>query len=146
MEVDADQLSPTSLWTQLAAYQNTVKDLHDQNECNTELLGGHEPIVTEKDLEISHLQIEEIWKDLRIKAQQQHFQAQLVAEQTAHQQVSSTLEGLQQELEALRAKQNGHNPMDVSSTTDANNDLNHKREKAEEEKCLFVEKLAKTKA
>ena len=31
MEVDAEQLSPTSLRTQLAAYQSTVKDLHDQN-------------------------------------------------------------------------------------------------------------------
>ena len=31
MEVDAEQLSPTSLHTQLAAYQSTVRDLHDQN-------------------------------------------------------------------------------------------------------------------
>ena len=131
MEVDADQLSPTSLQTQLAAYQNTVKDLHDQNECNTELLGRIEAILTEKDSEINHLQIKETWKDLRIKAQQQDFQAQLVVEQTVRQQVNSTLEGLWQELEALRAKQNGHNPMDVSSITDANNDLNHEREKAE---------------
>ena len=38
MEVDAEQLSPTSLHTQLTAYQNTVKDLHDKNECNAELL------------------------------------------------------------------------------------------------------------
>ena len=36
--------------------------------------------------------------------------------------------------------------MDVSSSTDTNNDLNHKRQKAEEEKCLLAEKLAKTKA
>ena len=36
--------------------------------------------------------------------------------------------------------------MDVSSTTDANNELNQEKEKAEEEKCLLVEKLAKTKA
>ena len=59
MEVDADQLSPTSLQTQLAAYQNTVKDLHDQNEYNTELLGRIEAILTEKDSEINHLQIKE---------------------------------------------------------------------------------------
>ena len=38
MEVDAEQLSPTSLHTQLAAYQNTVKDLHDKNQSNAELL------------------------------------------------------------------------------------------------------------
>ena len=145
MEVDVEQLSPTSLHTQLTAYQNTVKDLHDQNERNTELLRWLEAIVTEKDSEISHLQIEETQKDLRIKVQQCDFQAQLVTEQTAHQQVSSTLEGLWQELEAIRAKQNGHNPMDVSSTTDANNELNCKKEKAEEEKLLLVEKLAKTK-
>ena len=122
MEVDAEQLSPTTLGTQLAAYQNTVKDLHDQNERNAELLRRLEAIVTKKDSEISHLRIKETQKDLRIEAQQQDFQGQLIAEQTACQQVSSTLQGLQQELEALRAEQNGHNPMDVSSSTDANND------------------------
>ena len=36
--------------------------------------------------------------------------------------------------------------MDVSSTTDANNELNCEKEKVEEEKCLLAEKLAKTKA
>ena len=39
MDIDAEQLSPTSLHTQLTAYQSTVKDLHDQNERNAELLG-----------------------------------------------------------------------------------------------------------
>ena len=97
-------------------------------------------------MEISHSQTEETQKDLQIQVQQRDFQDQLVAEQTAHQQVSSTLEVLQQELEALRSKQNGHNPMDVSSTTDANNELNREREKAEEEKCLLTEKLTKTQA
>ena len=97
-------------------------------------------------MEISHLRIKETQKDLRIEVQQRDFQYQLVTEQTVHQQVSSTLEVLQQELEAIRAEQNGHNPMNVSSATDANNELNHKREKAEEEKHLLAEKLAKTKA
>ena len=36
--------------------------------------------------------------------------------------------------------------MDVSSTSDANNELNCERRKVEEEKCLLTEKLAKTKA
>ena len=35
--------------------------------------------------------------------------------------------------------------MDVSSTTDANNELLHEKQKAEEEKLIFEEKLAKTK-
>ena len=39
MEVDVEQLSPTSLCTQLAAYQTNVKDLHNQNNRNAELLG-----------------------------------------------------------------------------------------------------------
>ena len=39
MEVDTDQLSPTSLRIQLVTYQNTVKDLYHQNQQNTELLG-----------------------------------------------------------------------------------------------------------
>ena len=30
MEVDAEQLSPTSLCTQLTAYQTTVRNLHAQ--------------------------------------------------------------------------------------------------------------------
>ena len=45
MEINADQLSPTSLCTQLAAYQTTVKDIHDQNQRNVELLGRLETIV-----------------------------------------------------------------------------------------------------
>ena len=32
IEVDTEQLSPTSLCTQLAAYQNTIRDVHDQNQ------------------------------------------------------------------------------------------------------------------
>ena len=94
MEINAEQLSPTNLCTQLAAYQNTVKDLHDQNQHNAELLGRLKTIVSEKESEISRLQIAETEKDLRIKAQQRDFQNQLIAEQTACQQVSSTLEGL----------------------------------------------------
>ena len=39
MEVDADQLSPTSLHTQLTAYQSAVRTLHTQNDQNAELLG-----------------------------------------------------------------------------------------------------------
>ena len=39
MEVDTDQLSPNSLRNQLSAYQNTVRDLHAQNNQNAELLG-----------------------------------------------------------------------------------------------------------
>ena len=38
-EVDADQLSPTSLRTHLTAYQATVRTLHEQNDHNAELLG-----------------------------------------------------------------------------------------------------------
>ena len=38
MEVDAEQLSPTSLHTQLTAYQSSVRNLHDQNDHNVELL------------------------------------------------------------------------------------------------------------
>ena len=55
MEVDAEQLSPTSLHTQLTAYQSTVRTLHEQNDWNTELLGHLEATVTEKDAEISRL-------------------------------------------------------------------------------------------
>ena len=36
MEVDAEQLSPNSLRTQLTAYQTTVKFLHEQNEHATQ--------------------------------------------------------------------------------------------------------------
>ena len=134
MEVDAEQLSPNSLRTQLAAYQTTVKGIHEQNERNAELIGHLEAIVTEKDTEISRLRIEDTQKDLRLEAQQRDFQAQLTAEQIAHQQVSNTLEGLRQELEEIRTQQNNHNPMDVSSTTDANTELNREKEKVEEEK------------
>ena len=69
MEVDAEQLSPTSLRTQLAAYQSTVRNLHKQNDCNAELLGHLEAAIIEKDSEISRLQNEETQKDLRLQAQ-----------------------------------------------------------------------------
>ena len=39
MDVDANQLSPNSLRSQLAAYQNTVRDLYNQNQRNAEALG-----------------------------------------------------------------------------------------------------------
>ena len=52
-EIDAEQLSPTSLHTHLTAYQSTVKTLHEQNDHNAELLGCLEATVTEKDAEIS---------------------------------------------------------------------------------------------
>ena len=55
MEEDADQLSPTSLHTQLTAYQNTVRNLHAQNDHNTELLGQLKTTVVDKDAEISRL-------------------------------------------------------------------------------------------
>ena len=142
MEVDAEQLSPNSLRTQLSAYQTTVKGLHEQNERNAELLGRLEAIVTEKDTEISQLHVEDAQKDLRLEAQQRDFQAQLTAEQIARQQVSNTLEGLRHELEEIRTQQNNHNPMDVSS--DANTKLNCEKEKVEEEKHLLAEKLATT--
>ena len=92
MEVDTDQLSPTSLRTQLVTYQNTVKDLYHQNQQNTELLGRLETVVSEKECEIRRLRLLETEKDLRIKLQQRDFQNQLIAEQTAQQEVSSTLE------------------------------------------------------
>ena len=53
MEVDAEQLSPTSLHTHLTAYQSTVRTLHTQNDHNAELLGCLEATVMEKDAEIS---------------------------------------------------------------------------------------------
>ena len=52
-EIDAEQLSPTSLRTHLTAYQSTVKTLHEQNDCNAELLGRLEAAVMEKAAEIS---------------------------------------------------------------------------------------------
>ena len=82
-------------------------------------------------------------KDLRIKAQQRDFQNQLTTEQTARQEVSSTLEGLQRELEAIRPDQNNQNPMDFSSSTDGMTELHHIKQKAKEEKCLAGERLAK---
>ena len=75
MEIDAEQLSPTSLRTHLTAYQSTVRTLHEQNDCNAELLGRLEATVTEKDAEISQLRNEEMEKDLRLQAQHRDFQA-----------------------------------------------------------------------
>ena len=146
MDVDADQLSPTSLWTQLTAYQATVRDLHKQNNCNAELLSHLETMVTDKEAEISRLRTEEMQKDLRIEAQQRDFQNQLIAEQTACQQVSGTLEQLRQELEAIKSDQHNQNPMDISSNTDTVSELNHVKQQAEQEKCSNEEKLAKLKA
>ena len=74
MEVDAEQLSPTSLRTQLTAYQSTVRTLHDQNDRNAELLGHLEAAVMEKDAEISRLRNEEMEKNLRLQAQHRNFQ------------------------------------------------------------------------
>ena len=48
MEVDAEQLSPTSLHTQLTAYQTTVRNLQAQNDCNMELLRWLETAVMTK--------------------------------------------------------------------------------------------------
>ena len=116
MEIDAEQLSPTILRTHLTAYQSTVKTLHEQNDRNAELLGHLEAEVTEKDAKISRLRNEEMKKDLRLQAQHRDFQAQLSAEQTAHEQVTNTLELMHQELEALKETQSSPNPMDVSLT------------------------------
>ena len=143
IEVDAEQLSPTSLHTHLTAYQSTVRTLHEQNDCNAELLGCLEATVTEKDAEISRLHNEEMEKDLRLQAQHRDFQAQLSAEQTAREQVTNTLELMRQELEALKEAQSGPNPMDVSLTDNA--DLNRERDKAEQEKRKLMEELEKTK-
>ena len=142
-EVDAEQLSPTSLRTHLTTYQATVRTLHEQNDHNAELLGRLETTVTEKDAEISRLHNEEMEKDLRLQAQHRDFQAQLSAEQTAREQVTNTLELMHQELEALKEAQSGPNPMDVSVTDNA--DLNRKHDRAEQEKCKLVEELEKTK-
>ena len=144
MEVDADQLSPISLCTQLTAYQATVRNLHMQNDCNTELLWCLETTVIDKDAEIIHLQNEEIEKDLRLQAQHRDFQVQLSMEQTAREQVTNTLEVLRQELEALKEAQNSPNPMEVS-LTNTNNELVRKHEKAEEEKRKLAEGWKKTK-
>ena len=89
MEVDTDQLSPTSLRTQLVTCQNMVKDLYHQN---AELLGRLKTVISKKESEIRRLRLLETEKDLRIKAQQRDFQNQLIAEQTARQEVSCTLE------------------------------------------------------
>ena len=44
----------------------------------------------------------------------------------------------------IRSEQNAHNPMDVSSSMDATTELNRPKQKAEQEKHLIEEKLAKT--
>ena len=144
MEVKAEQLSPTSLHTQLAAYQNTVKDLHDQTNHNAELLGCLETMVSEKEGEISRLRTAEVQKDLRIEVQQRDFQDQLITKQAAHQQVTGTLEELRQELEAIKNEHNTENPMDISSSTDTASELNHVKQQVEQEKRAIKEKLAKT--
>ena len=77
MEVDAEQLSPTSLCIQLTAYQSTFRTLHEQNDHSAELLGHLEATVTEKNTEISRLCNEEMEKDLRLQAQHRNFQTQL---------------------------------------------------------------------
>ena len=142
MEVDVEQLSPTSLRTQLTAYQSTVRTLHEQNDRNAELLGHLEATVTEKDAEISQLRNEEMGKDLRLQAQHRDFQTQLSPKQLAREQVTNTLKVMCQELEALKEAQNSHNPMDISLTD--NTDLNREREKAEQEKRKLAEALEKT--
>ena len=111
---------------------------------NAELLGCLEATVTEKDAEISRLRNEEMEKDLRLQAQHRNFQAQLSAEQMAHEQVTNTLELMSQELEALKELQTGPNPMDVSLTDNA--DLNQERDKVEQEKCKLAEELERTKS
>ena len=143
MEVDAEQLSPTSLRTQLTAYQSTVRTLHEQNDRNAELLGRLEAAVMEKDAKISRLRNEEMEKDLRLQAQHHDFQTQLSAEQLACEQVTNTLEVMHQELEALKEAQNSHNPMDVSLTD--NTDVNRERKKADQEKSKLAEALEKIK-
>ena len=142
-EVDAEQLSPTSLRTHLTTYQAMVRTLHDQNDHNAELFGCLEAAVTEKDAEISRLRNKEMEKDLRLQAQHRDFQAQLSAEQTAREQVTNTLELMRQELEALKEAQNGPNPMDFSVTDNA--DLNCECDRAEQEKRELAEELERTK-
>ena len=82
-------------------------------------------------------------KDLRLQAQHRDFQAQLSAEQMAHEQVTNTLELMRQELEALKEAQSRPNPMDVSLTD--NVDLNRERDKIEQEKRKLAEELERTK-
>ena len=129
--------------THLTAYQSTVRTLHEQNDHNAELLGRLEAAVTEKDAKISQLHNEEMEKDLRLQAQHHDFQAQLSAEQTAHEQVTHTLELMHQECEALKQTQSSPNPMDVSLTDNA--DLNRERDKAEKEKRKLAEELERSK-
>ena len=142
-EIDVEQLSPTILCTHLTAYQSTVRTLHKQYDRNAELLGCLEAAVMEKDAKISRLCNEEMEKDLRLQAQHRDFQAQLSAEQMAHEQVTNTLELMCQELEALKEAQSGPNPMDVSLTD--NVDLNCERDKIEQEKHKLTEELERTK-
>ena len=82
-------------------------------------------------------------KDLRLQAQHRDFQAQLSAEQNAREQVTNTLELMRQESEALKEARSGPNPMDFSVTD--NKDLNHERDRAEQEKRKLAEELEKTK-
>ena len=82
-------------------------------------------------------------KDLRLQAQHRNFQAQLSAEQNAHEQVTNTLKLMRQELEALKEARSGPNPMDFSVAD--NEDLNHERDRAEQEKRKMAEELEKTK-
>ena len=103
-----------------------------------------ETAVIDKDAKISCLRNEEIEKDLRLQAQHRDFKAQLSTEQIARKQVRNTLEGLRQELEALKEAQNSPNPMEIS-LTDTNNKLAGKHEKAKEEKRKLAEALEKTK-
>ena len=97
-------------------------------------------------MEISRLPPADTEKDLRLTAQQRDFQNQLFEEQTACEKISDTLEGLRHELEVLKREQADHKPMDVSSSTDETLELNRAKQKAEEEKCLAEECLAKSKA
>ena len=78
--------------------------------------------------------------------QQTDFQHQLTSEQNTWQEISSTLQELCRELETLRAEQNTQNPKEVSLSTDATAKLDHIKQKAEEEKYLAKERLAKAKA
>ena len=142
-EVDAEQLSPTSLCTHLTAYQAMVRTLHEQNDRNAELLGCLEATVTEKDAEISRLRNEEMEKYLRLQAQYCDFQAQLSAEQNAREQVTNMLKLMHQKLEALKEAQSGPNPMDFSVTD--KEDLNRECDRAEQEKHKLAEELEKTK-
>ena len=77
-EIDAEQLSPTSLRTHLTAYQSTVRTLHEQNDRNAELLGRLEAAVMEKDAEISRFRNEEMEKDLRLQAQHLQFPSTII--------------------------------------------------------------------